>query len=144
VLKNPSESKLINATKISGRTQGGLGIGVLNAITEPEYATVENTDSKAQIKIPTSTLTNYNVFVLDQTLKHNSSVSFVNTSVIRSGSDYDANVSAALFELNDKKNTYNLGGKFAVSNPCQLLCPDGKTQTGFSHELHFPENKRQL
>ena len=136
VLKNPSESKLINATKISGRTQGGLGIGVLNAITEPEYATVENTDSKAQIKIPTSTLTNYNVFVLDQTLKHNSSVSFVNTSVLRSGSDYDANVSAALFELNDKKNTYNLGGKFAVSNLVNYL-PDGKTQTGFSHELHF-------
>jgi hypothetical protein len=136
ILKNPSESKLINATKISGRTQGGLGIGVLNAITEPEYATVEDTTSKNQTKIPTSTLTNYNVFVLDQTLKHNSSVSFVNTSVLRSGSDYDANVSAALFELNDKKNTYNLGGKFAVSNLINYL-PDGKTQTGFSHELHF-------
>ncbi len=28
VVKNPSESKLINASKISGRTQKGLGIGV--------------------------------------------------------------------------------------------------------------------
>src|SRR6185295_13570210 len=33
IIKNPSESKLINATKISGRTGKGLGIAVLNAIT---------------------------------------------------------------------------------------------------------------
>ncbi|MEO8711847.1 MAG: DUF5916 domain-containing protein, partial [Parafilimonas sp.] len=135
VLKNPTESKLINATKISGRTQSGLGIGFLNAITEAEYATVENT-SKEQRQILTDPLTNYNVIVLDQTLKHNSSVSFINTSVLRSGSDYDADVSAALFELNNKKNTYNLGGKFAMSNLYNYL-PDGKTQSGFSHEIHF-------
>ena len=135
VLKNPTESKLINATKISGRTQSGLGIGFLNAITQAEYATIENT-SKEQRQILTNPLTNYNVIVLDQTLKHNSSVSFVNTSVLRSGPDYDANVSAALFELNDKKNTYNLGGKFAMSNLYNYL-PDGKTQSGFSHEIHF-------
>ena len=135
VIKNPTESKLINATKISGRTQGGLGIGYLNSITSPQYATVENINNKEQRKILTNPLTNYNVLVLDQTLEHNSSVSFVNTSVWRSGSDYDANVSAGLFELNDKKNTYNLGGKFAVSNLVNYL-PDGKTQTGLSHELH--------
>ena len=93
-----------------------MALGFLNAITEAEYATVEDISTKDHTKIQTSSLTNYNVFVLDQTLKHNSSVSFVNTSVLRSGADYDANVSAALFELNDKKNTYNLGGKFAISN----------------------------
>jgi len=136
ILNNPSESKLINATKISGRTQGGLGIGVLNAVTQAEYATIQDISTKDQIKMQTSTLTNYNVFVLDQTLKNNSSVSFVNTSVWRSGKDYDANVSAALFELNNKKNVYNLGGKFAVSNLVGYL-PEGKTQTGVSHELHF-------
>ena len=135
VLKNPTESKLINATKISGRTQSGLGIGFLNAITQREYATIENSSSKDHTKFLTDPLTNYNVLVLDQTMKHNSSVSFVNTSVLRSGADYDANVSAALFELNDKKNTYNLGGKLALSNLYNYL-PGGKTQSGLSHELH--------
>jgi hypothetical protein len=38
--------------------------------------------------------------------------------------------------LFDKKNTWNLGGKLAVSNRFNYL-PDNKTQTGFSHELHF-------
>src|SRR5687767_11341750 len=33
IIKNPLETKLINATKISGRFQGGLGFGVFNAIT---------------------------------------------------------------------------------------------------------------
>ena len=136
VLKNPTESKLINATKISGRTQSGLGIGFLNALTKAEYATIQDTATKQERKLLTNPLTNYNVLVLDQTLKHNSSVSFVNTNVWRSGHEYDANVSAGLFELYDKKNTWNLGGKFAVSNRFNYL-PDGKTQTGFSHEVHF-------
>ncbi len=135
VIKNPAESKLINATKISGRTQSGLGIGFLNAVTSAQYATIENMDSKQERKVLTDPLTNYNILVLDQTLKHNSSVSFVNTNVWRSGPDYDANVSAGLFELNDKKNTWNLGGKLAMSNLFNYL-PDNKTQSGFSHELH--------
>ena len=86
VLKNPQQSRLVNATKISGRSQKGLGIGVLNAVTKPQYALVEN-GAKQQRKIETDPLTNYNVFVLDQTMKHNSSVSFVNTNVWRSGKD---------------------------------------------------------
>lgn len=136
VIKNPTESKLINAAKISGRTQSGLGIGFLNAVTGNEYATIENNTDKQDRQVRTMPLTNYNVFVLDQTLKHNSSISFVNTNVMRSGSDYDANVSAALFDLYDKKNTYNLGGKVATSSRFGYL-PGGKTETGFSHELHF-------
>jgi len=136
VIKNPSESKLINATKISGRTQKGLGIGFLNAITNAQYATLEDTLTKQQRQVLTNPLTNYNELVLDQTLKHNSSISFVNTNVWRSGTDYDANVSAGLFELYDKKNTWNLGGKLAVSNRFGYLS-ESKTQTGFSHEIHF-------
>jgi hypothetical protein len=135
IIKNPIETKLINATKISGRTQNGLGIGFLNAITAPQYAVVED-DAKNQRKIQTSPLTNYNIIVLDQSLKHNSSVSFVNTNVIRSGSDYDANVSAALFDLNDKTNTWNVGGKLSSSSLYNYL-PGGKTQTGYSHSAYF-------
>lgn len=135
VVKNPTESKLINATKISGRMQNGLGIGILNAVTKAQYATIENTATKEERQMLTDPLTNYNVFVLDKTMKHNSSVSLINTNVWRSGKDYDANVTAGLFELNDKKNTWNLGGKLAMSNLFGYL-PDDKTQSGFSHEVH--------
>lgn len=136
VVKNPTESKLINATKISGRTQSGLGIGVLNAITHAQYATIENVNTKEQRKEETDPLTNYNVFVLDQTLKHNSSISLVNTNVWRAGKDYDANVTAGLFDFNDKKNTWNFGGKAAVSQLISYL-PSGKTEAGYSQNLYF-------
>ena len=135
LISNPGETKLINATKISGRFQNGLGIGIFNAVTPTTYAVIEN-DNKVQRKIETSPLTNYNIIVLDQTLKHNSSISFINTSVLRSGKDYDANVTAALFDFNDKSNTWNLGGKVGTSNLTNYL-PDGKTQTGYTGNVYF-------
>lgn len=136
VVKNPTESKLINASKISGRTQKGLGIGFLNAITKPQYATIEDLNTHELSKYKTDPLTNYNILVLDQTLKHNSSVSLVNTNVWRSGKDYDANVTAALFDLNDKKNMWNLGGKASVSNLIGYDAP-GDTKTGYSQQLYM-------
>ncbi len=133
ILKNPTESKLINATKISGRTSKGLGIGFLNAITQPMYASVEN-DQGDKRRIRTNPLTNYNIMVLDQTMKNNSSVSLINTSVLRKGFDYDANVTAAVFNINDKTNTWNWNGKAALSN---LYNVDGHTVTGYNHLLGF-------
>ena len=133
VIKNPQESKLINATKISGRTKEGLGIGFFNALTKPMYAEVENASGQIR-KIETSPLTNYNIIVLDQTLKNHSSVSFINTNVLRNARDYDANVSAGLFSFNNKKNTYNFSGKLALS---QLSNPFGKGATGYSQNLSF-------
>ena len=131
IVKNPVESKLINATKLSGRNKHGLGIGFFNAITQPQYALAEDNTGK-QRRIENDPLTNYNVFVLDQTLKNNSSVSFVNTSVLRSGSDYDANVTAALFNFYDKKNTWNVYGKGYSST---LFNKEQKNVTGYKYNL---------
>lgn len=135
IVKNPSETKLINATKVSGRLQNGLGIGFFNAVTNAQYALVAD-DANHSRKIQTSPLTNYNIIVLNQSLKNNSSVSFVNTDVWRSGKDYDANVSAVLFDFNDKKNMWNIGGKVANSSLINIL-PGGKTQSGYSHSFNF-------
>jgi hypothetical protein len=129
VAKNPTESKLINATKVSGRTKKGLGMGLFNAIAKPMYATILDTITNTERKFKTSTLTNYNIVVFDQTLKNNSSVSFINLNTLRSGNDRDANVSAALFDFNNKMNTYNANGKVAIS---QILIP-GNNSTGYSH-----------
>lgn len=133
ITKNPQESKLINATKISGRTSKGLGIGVFNAITNPMNAVIEN-DTGNERLIQIQPLTNYNILVLDQSLKNNSSVTVLNTNVFRRGSDYDANVSAFLFSLNDKKNIYNINGAAKLSH-----ITAGKygqsSNSGFNYEL---------
>ncbi len=134
ISKNPLETRLLNASKISGRTQSGLGIGFFNAITKTQYASIEK-DGKEERKIETHPLTNYNIIVFDQSLKNNSSVSLINTNVTRSGHDYDANVTAALWDIYDKRNMWNVFGKVAVS---QLIGKEpGKTTTGYSHNLGF-------
>jgi hypothetical protein len=133
IVKNPLESRLINATKLSGRTGKGLGIGLFNAVTRKQDAIVEN-DAKQTRSIENDPLTNYNIFVLDQTLKNNSSISVINTSVLRSGIDYDANVTAALFNLFDKKNKWNFFGKAYTST---LFGIDNSNKTGFKSEIGF-------
>lgn len=135
VVSNPVETKLANATKISGRLKSGLGIGFFNAVTNRTYAVIED-ENKVQRKVETSPLTNYNILVLDQTLKHNSSISFINTNVLRSGKDYDANVTAALFDINDKTNTWNVGGKLGTSNLINYK-GDHKNVQGYTGNLYF-------
>jgi hypothetical protein len=72
--------------------------------------------------------------VLDQSLKYNSSISFINTNTLRSGNDYKANVSAFLFDLNNKKNTYEWQGKVANSSQYGL---NGQNINGYSHRFTF-------
>lgn len=104
VTDDPGVSKLINATKISGRGAQGLGIGLLNAVTRATYGTI--TDSVgATRRVLTDPLTNYNVFVADQQLPNNGYVSVINTNVLRDGDTYDANTSAIDFVVNNKART---------------------------------------
>ena len=135
-VKNPVESKLINATKVSGRTQKGLGIGILNAITNHRYGVLEDTVAKSTREILLDPLTNYSVIVFDQTLKNNSSVSLVNTNVWRSGGAYDANVTSGLFSINDKKNMWNVNGKVVKSVQFGYM-QDGSNRNGYAHSLGF-------
>jgi hypothetical protein len=139
-IEYPGQAKIVNATKVSGRTQKGLGIAMLNAVTESQHAIVIDRNTGERRSVENMPLTNYNIFVLDQTLKHNSSVSLVNTSVLRSGSDRDANVTAALFDLNDKKNKWNVGGNFSLSN----VKENGKVSTGYAHNIYFGKTSGRL
>ncbi|MBL0146138.1 MAG: hypothetical protein IPP48_10510 [Chitinophagaceae bacterium] len=134
LVEYPGQAKIINATKISGRTQKGLGIGVLNAVTQKQFATFYNPSTKEQYQEENMPLTNYNILVLNQSLKNNSSISLVNSNVLRSGADRDANVTSALFDFNDKKNMWNVGGNISISN---LYGVENKPVTGYAHSLYF-------
>lgn len=134
IIKNPQEGKVLNATKISGRTAAGLGLGIFNAVTNSMYTEVENAQGEKR-SFESQPLTNYNIFVLDQSLKNNSSVSVINTNVLRQGSAYDANVSAGLFTLNDKKNKYFINGAGKMSYVTES--PVKAERTGYSYDLNF-------
>lgn len=106
----PTSVELLNALKISGRTSGGLGVGVFNAITKKAQAEIRNTETHQIRKEVVEPIANFNVFVLDQRFGENSSVSFVNTNVLREGSYRDANASGLYTDITNKKNTINYWG----------------------------------
>ncbi len=140
VLGNPTESQLINATKVSGRTNAGLGIGVFNAVSSESHATVRNTETGDQRKVQTSPLTNYNISVLDQNLPHNSYVSLINTNVLRRGDDYEANVTGTRFLLRNKTQSYAFNGKAVLS---QKYFP-GSTDLGHSYFGEISKTSGQI
>lgn len=131
VKSNPTESQLINATKVSGRTSRGLGIGVFNAISAHEYVTIVNVETGEKRSYLTSPLTNYNIVVFDQNLPNNSYCTLINTNVWREGADYEANVTGTRFQLRNKMQSYAVDGKAVVS---QKYFPNN-TDIGHSYFL---------
>jgi hypothetical protein len=110
IVKNPTLTQLYNAIKFSGRTRKKLGIGIFNAVTAPMHAVIRNRTTNGDTTIETEPLANYNIIVLDQSLKGRSYITFTNTNVIRNGNARDANVSAVDFNFYDKRNIYSLKG----------------------------------
>lgn len=115
ITSNPIATQLLNATKISGRTTNGSGLGFFNAVTAATNATVLNEETGSERTVLTNPLTNYNVVVMDKPLANNSYVSLTNTNVIRNGRYRDANVTAIITELNNKKRTYAISGFYKHS-----------------------------
>jgi hypothetical protein len=115
VTENPLETRMINATKLSGRTSSGLGIGFFNAMTAESHATLLDTITGESRRITTQPFTNYNLMVVDQSLRNNSFISLVNTNVLGSREGYTANVTGTQFRLLDRSNMYRLSGTAALS-----------------------------
>ena len=134
----PVEVDLLNAIKISGRTSKKLGVGFFNAITKKTYATIKNTDTDEIRKVLVEPLTNYNILVIDQQFNNNSSVSLINTNVTRNGSGFrDSNVTAAVFNVANKQNSYRVSGRAVFSN---VNLTSG-TKSGFLSELDIAKVK---
>ena len=131
VINDPGVSKLLNATKISGRGAKGLGIGVLNAVTRATYGTIRDSIGGTR-EVLTDPLTNYNVVVADQQLPNNGYVSLINTNVLRDGATYDANTTAIDLLLNNKKRTIQGA---AIGRISQQYEPGMDRAPGYSYEL---------
>jgi hypothetical protein len=145
---NPSETQLINATKISGRTTDGWGVGVLNAMSVKSYAKLKDTITNDTRRVLVQPFTNYNVSVIDKSLKNNSYISFINTNVSMANNSFLANVTATEFQLRDKSKTFAIKGKGGISRRGEkeyengyyaflgLEKNKGKIQFGFSENMY--------
>lgn len=106
----PATTSMINATKISGRTTEGLGVGFLNAVTGSTYATITNRETGTTRKENIQPLTNYNVSVVDLPLRNSSYISAINASMVMPNSRFTFNNTATEFYLANNRQSYAVKG----------------------------------
>ncbi|WKK64725.1 DUF5916 domain-containing protein [Lutimonas zeaxanthinifaciens] len=140
IVDNPDEVKVLNAVKVTGRSQKGLGVGVLNAVTENTYATIIDTITGETSRIKTEPLANYNVFVVDQEFNKNSSIGIVNTNVLREGNFRDANVTSLVMSLANRANSY----RFSLDGSTSTIRENEINTTGFSSRMEFEKTKGSI
>ncbi|NJO91083.1 MAG: carbohydrate binding family 9 domain-containing protein [Chloroflexia bacterium] len=132
--ENPFETQIINATKITGRTKKGLGIGFFNAMTLQSVAKIKDSVNNSEREYVTQPFTNYNILVFDQNLKNNSYISLINTNMIMPDRNYTSNVSALDFRVKNKNQTYEVRGKCGMS---QIYDNENESDYGYWYSLHF-------
>ncbi|MDH4471194.1 MAG: DUF5916 domain-containing protein [Fluviicola sp.] len=124
-----SQAQLVNASKISGRTKKGLGVGFFNAVEKRSYITY--TDSVGNKReILAHPLTNYNIVVLSQNLRNNGNIGFVNTNVYRPELKRFANANDFQTTLLTKSRKYSILVEGRTS-----LIQDSK-ETVFGHNVY--------
>lgn len=115
IIKNPDQAKLLNATKVSGRTANGLGVGLLNAVMDDTYAVAKDSAGNER-KILTEPFSNYNIIVFDQQMKNSSSGYIINTNVAKENNNGNNNVTGAGLDLKNKKGSYGINAYSSISN----------------------------
>ena len=134
IMKNPDQTQLINATKISGRNSKGLGLGFFNGMSTNTWATVEDTLTGASRRISTQPFTNYNVLVVDQNLRNNSYFTFINTNYWTPEWKYCANVTGGETRLINRRNTLAFDGRLNVS---QIYKEHARPDFGYQSRIAF-------
>lgn len=138
LVSNPSLTRLVNAFKVSGRSPQGTALGVMNAITANTYAVIEDVAGEKR-NFLTQPLTNYNILVVDQALKNNSSFYLSNSNVMREGSFRDANATAAGVNIASPDNRYMLHSSGVLS---QLFIPGSESDnTGYKYNVSVRKTK---
>lgn len=127
----PELTTILAAGKLTGRTQSGLTLGVLSAVTNEENATVKNLDGSTNPATLVEPRAGYNALRLKQDVFDNSWVGLMATS---SAKEYNSPALSGGVDWNLRfdDNTYAvdgyLAGSQAVFNP--LLYPESGRVTG--------------
>lgn len=128
-INRPSTTKVLNAVKVSGRTKDGWGIGILNAITEETRVAVTDENDEVLREEVIEPFTNYNILAIDKQYNGNSSISLINTNVLREGGFRDGNATALVSNFQNKRNTFRIDTEARVSH---VNFQDTEAETGFS------------
>lgn len=129
IVSNPPVTPILGAIKLSGKTDGGFGYGVMNAITPRTFKVLEDAQNR-QTRFQTAPLTNYSVFRGQKSLTGAGSyIGGIFTSTLREGMDY-ANAFSGGFDWVYNTLTYD------VSVEGSLLASRRMTEDGIEQGFH--------
>ena len=112
-LSRPEATTILGAAKIVGRTNSNTSFGIMEAVTVPEHAQIEDKGTRREYLV--EPLTNYYVGRVKQDiLKGNSYVGLVTTAVNRQASNA-AYVGGLDWDLKFSKERYQISGMLATS-----------------------------
>jgi len=131
----PRSSTILGAAKISGKTENGLSIGVLEAVTASEEATLVDSLGVKSTKT-VEPLTNYSVIRLRQDMLENSNAGLMVTSVQREGR-VPAFTGGFDWNLKFDQSTYRIDG-FLVGS--RTSAPDGSRLDGSAGKIGFSKD----
>jgi hypothetical protein len=113
IVSAPQAVSILGAAKFSGKTAGGLSIGVLEAFTEEETATVSDSTGNASDQI-VEPFAHYNVIRLRQDVLQNSNIGMILTSTAKT-SRSPGITAGGDWNLRFGGNTYQADGFIALS-----------------------------
>ena len=128
ITDNPTNTQLYNASKISGRTNDGWGIGIFNAFTKNTYSEITDTITNTIREILIEPITHYSMLVVDKSFKQNSFLTFVNTNVHRPNQFRKANVLGLLGSITNNPQTHS----YDLSLKSSFIRNENNMESGFA------------
>ncbi|HCB63533.1 MAG: hypothetical protein A2W93_07420 [Bacteroidetes bacterium GWF2_43_63] len=137
VISNPSQSQLVNASKISGRGNNGLAVGFFNAVTRNTYAEIRTVGGDTR-RVLTEPFANYNILVVDKEFKNSNSFYIINNNALRERVYQSSNVTGAGTGIFLRKKTFKLSFNTAVTqNDTTLFSERALDRAGLAHATSF-------
>ncbi|MDI6766805.1 MAG: DUF5916 domain-containing protein [Bacteroidota bacterium] len=130
--KYPQSTTILGAVKLTGKTSTGFSIGVLEAFTNEEKATVNDSVGQMSEQV-LEPFGYYNVIRLKQDIMDNSNVGMILTSVLKD-SRYPTFTNGYDWNLKFNENAYSLSGFLALSHRTKQ---SGNKMTGSAGKIGF-------
>ena len=130
VVANPSNAPILGAAKVTGRTEGGLSVGLLEVLTDETVMRMA-LDSGEVREAVTSPRTNFAVGRLRYEPGKRSHIGVIATAATRVGDAPDAYVVATDGRYRSKNGKFRLSGITAGS----VIAVDGETRVGGAAHL---------
>jgi hypothetical protein len=131
----PQTTTILGAAKLTGRTNNGLSIGVLEAATQEENATVVDSAGVRHTRL-LEPFANYNVLRLKQDVLENSNVGVIFTSTLKNQRS-PAFAAGADWNIRFGQNTYQADGFLALTDRTNASGPLAERITGTAGKFNF-------